>query len=82
MKSTPYGRRIEYGAFLVGYMSTASTAILQKCPAPENSGTPVSLGYDRIRFTKPVFINDTITVSYTIEKKCVTAVGQLPISKL
>jgi acyl dehydratase len=28
--------------------------------------TPVSLGYDRIRFLAPVFIGDTITVTYTI----------------
>jgi acyl dehydratase len=28
--------------------------------------TPVSLGYDRIRFTAPVFFGDTITVTYTI----------------
>ena len=67
MKGTPYGRRIAHGALLVGYMSTASTLILQKYPAPENAGTPVSLGYDRIRFIKPVFINDTITVKYTVE---------------
>lgn len=28
--------------------------------------TPVSLGYGRIRFVKPVFIGDTVTVAYTI----------------
>ena len=67
MKGTPYGRRIAHGALLVGYMSTASTLILQKYPAPNNSGTPVSLGYDRIRFIKPVFINDTITVKYAVD---------------
>lgn len=68
MKNTPYGKRIAHGALLVGYMSTASTMILQKYPIPLDSGTAVSLGYDRIRFLKPVFINDTITVHYIIEK--------------
>jgi acyl dehydratase len=29
--------------------------------------TPVSLGYDGIRFLGPVFFGDTITVVYTIE---------------
>ncbi|MEE4165727.1 MAG: hypothetical protein V2I35_07005, partial [Desulfocapsaceae bacterium] len=29
---------------------------------------PVSLGYDRVRFLKPVYINDTISVNYTIEE--------------
>ena len=28
--------------------------------------TPVSLGYDRIRFIGPVLLGDTITVKYTI----------------
>jgi acyl dehydratase len=68
MKNTPYGRRIAHGALIIGYMSTASTLILQKYPAPDGVGTPVSLGYDHIRFIKPVFINDTITVQYTVIK--------------
>ncbi len=67
MKKTAYGRRIAHGSLLIGYMSTASTMILQKYPAADQEMTPVSLGYDRIRFLKPVFINDTITVNYEIE---------------
>jgi acyl dehydratase len=30
-------------------------------------GTPVSAGYDRVRFTRPVFAGDTLTARYTIE---------------
>ena len=60
-KTTSFGHRIAHGALMVGYMSTASTRIL-----PEFGRTIVSLGYDRIRFLKPVFINDTITVDYEI----------------
>lgn len=67
MKQTAYGRRIAHGSLLIGYMSTASTMILQKYPTENEDMTPVSLGYDRIRFLKPVFINDTITVHYKIE---------------
>jgi acyl dehydratase len=67
MKQTSYGRRIAHGSLLIGYMSTASTMILDKYPAADKNTTPVSLGYDRVRFLKPVFINDTITVNYTIE---------------
>lgn len=67
MKKTAYGRRIAHGSLLIGYMSTASTMILQKYPSRDPDVTPVSLGYDRIRFLKPVFINDTITVNYAIE---------------
>ena len=67
MAKTSYGRRIAHGSLLIGYMSTASTMILDKYPTGSDA-TPVSLGYDRIRFLKPVFINDTITVHYTIEE--------------
>jgi acyl dehydratase len=28
--------------------------------------TPVALGYDRLRFLRPVFFGDTITVVYTV----------------
>lgn len=60
-KTTPFGRRIAHGALILGYMSTASTLIHQGFPRPL-----VSLGYDRIRLIKPVFIGDTVTVNYEI----------------
>ena len=68
MKKSKYKKRIAHGALLVGYMSNVSTLILEKFPAKEMKGTAVSLGYDRIRFLKPVFIDDQITVSYTVDK--------------
>ena len=68
MKQTAYGRRIAHGVLIMGYMSTASSMILQKYPAADDNATPVSLGYDHVRFLKPVFINDTITVNYTIQE--------------
>lgn len=67
MKNSAYGKRIVHGALLVGYMSKASSLILEKYPNTDQSSIAVSLGYDRIRFIKPVFINDTITVQYTVE---------------
>jgi acyl dehydratase len=68
MRKTSYGKRIAHGALLIGYMSTASSYLLQKYPGTDGEATPVSLGYDRVRFVKPVFINDTITVNYTVEE--------------
>ena len=65
MAGTSYGRRIAHGALLVGYMSGASTDIIAKCPGMA-AYQPVSLGYDRIRFLKAVFIGDTITMNYRI----------------
>ena len=64
MAGTRYGRRIAHGALLIGYMSTASTMVIAQSPAAGE--TPVSLGYDRVRFLKAVFIGDTITVTYRI----------------
>ena len=66
MQNTPYGRRIAHGALLIGFMSTASTMIVERHGGLEGDEAPVSLGYDRIRFTAPVFFGDTITVTYTI----------------
>jgi acyl dehydratase len=60
-RTTPFGHRIAHGALIVGYMSTTSTMVLQGF-----EGTVVSLGYDRIRLVKPVFIGDTVTVEYEI----------------
>lgn len=68
MKKTAYGKRIAHGALLVGYMSRASSMIIEQYPQENIKSIPVSLGYDRIRFIKPVFINDQITVTYLVEK--------------
>ena len=67
MRNTPYGRRIAHGALLVGYMSTASTMVSNLMAERVPSIFPVSLGYDKVRFLKPVFLGDTITVRYTID---------------
>lgn len=66
MRKTSYGRRIAHGALLIGFMSTTSTMIIDRARRLNGDETPVSLGYDRIRFTAPVFINDTITVTYRV----------------
>ena len=66
MRGTPYRRRIAHGALLIGFMSTASTMMVERQGGLALDETPVSLGYDRIRFTAPVFLGDTITVTYTI----------------
>ena len=64
MEKSSYGKLMVHGALLVGFMSTASTmAIAHTRDAAE---TPVSAGYDKIRFLKPVFLGDTITTRYTI----------------
>lgn len=64
MKKTRYGRRIAHGALMVGFMSTASSKFAEQIPFPV-----VSYGYDRIRFVKPVFLGDTITVTYRVTER-------------
>ena len=62
MEKSRYGRLMAHGALMVGFMSTVSTMAIAHTRMSEE--TPVSLGYDRIRFLKPVFLGDTITVEY------------------
>lgn len=64
MAKTPYGGRIAHGALLIGYMSACST--MATAHARGSGETPVSLGYDKIRFLRAVRIGDTITVRYRI----------------
>ena len=53
-----------HGALLVGFMSTVSTLAIANTREAEE--TPVSVGYDRVRFLKPVFLGDTVTLTYRI----------------
>jgi acyl dehydratase len=66
MARSKYGRRIAHGALIVGYMSKCSTMMIEKAEGTERGETPVSLGYDRVRFLGPVFIGDTVTLTYSI----------------
>jgi acyl dehydratase len=65
MERSSFGRRQAHGALLVGFMSTASTLAIAESREGADE-TPVSLGYDRVRFLAPVYFGDTVTVDYTI----------------
>jgi 3-hydroxybutyryl-CoA dehydratase len=67
-RTTAYGRRIAHGALMMGLLSATSTVISERSSERGASYVPVSLGYDRIRIIKPVFIDDTVTARYTVEK--------------
>ncbi|MBV9245761.1 MAG: MaoC family dehydratase [Methylobacteriaceae bacterium] len=66
-RSTPYGRRIAHGALLLGLLSATSTIIAERSMKRGTKGVPVSLGYDRVRIIRPVFIDDTVVARYTVE---------------
>ncbi len=67
MERSVWGRRMAHGMLLAGFISTASTmAIADTRDGAEE--TPVAVGMDRLRFLRPVFIGDTVTVSYRIDR--------------
>ena len=68
MARSKYGRRIAHGALMVGFMSTCSTMMIVQCHGTARDETPVSLGYDRVRFLGAVFIGDTVSLTYVIRE--------------
>ena len=60
-KTQPFSKRIAHGTliFTIGIGLTADFV----------NEAAMTYGYDRLRFTKPVFIGDTITVTVTIKEK-------------
>ncbi|MFG1184699.1 MULTISPECIES: MaoC/PaaZ C-terminal domain-containing protein [Xanthobacter] len=65
MERSRFGRLQAHGALLVGFMSTVAGMIAARTP-PEANEIAVALGYDRIRFVKPVFLGDTVTTHYRV----------------
>lgn len=65
-KKTAYGRRVVHGAYLVGLASAAST--LMGSTYEKGAYRGASYGYDKVRFVRPVFIGDTVTMTYTIKE--------------
>ncbi|MBR0651687.1 dehydratase [Roseomonas terrae] len=65
---TAFGRCIAHGALVMGLLSTTASMMSRRSVARGAAGTPVSAGYDRIRFTRPVFAGETLTARYVIEE--------------
>lgn len=68
MSKSAFGRRIAHGVLSLGLMSTASTLMFTPHVQKYTGHTPVSQGYDRVRFLGPVFFGDTVTITYTIAR--------------
>jgi acyl dehydratase len=66
-RTTAFGRIIAHGAHVMGLLSTTASLMSRLSAARGATGTPVSAGYDRIRFLRPVFAGDHLTARYTIE---------------
>lgn len=61
MKTTQFGQRVAHGTLILS-MAVGMTAGVVNPVA-------FSYGYDRVRFVRPVFIGDTISVTTTISEK-------------
>ena len=66
MKKSAYGRRIAHGALMIGFFSTCSTRMIEMCDGTAGDETPVSAGYDKVRFLAGVPFGDTLDFSYEI----------------
>lgn len=63
-KKTPFKTRIVQGCLTFALTSTTAAMAAQR-----TGQTCLSIGYDRVRFLKPVAIGDTITSVYTVTEK-------------
>jgi acyl dehydratase len=65
-RTTRYGRRIAHGILSMALLSAVSAMMSRRARERGSRGSSVSMGYDRIRFLKPVFVGDVLTARYTI----------------
>ena len=68
MAETPYGSTIAHGILVMAYMTGASSKLLEETGLthPQAGTTVVSYGYEHVRFVRPAFPGDTLTVGYEI----------------
>ena len=67
-KASAFGRRIAHGGLVMGLLSTTASMMSRRSVERGSKAVSVSLGYDKIRFIRPVFINDTLTARYIVEE--------------
>lgn len=60
-KTQPFGRRIAHGTLIFTVAIGLTADLINE--------VSMTYGYERLRFIKPVFINDTIRVTITIKDK-------------
>ncbi|MEQ8934158.1 MAG: MaoC family dehydratase [Silicimonas sp.] len=67
-KSTIFGRRIAHGLLSIALLSTVAAKMSARAKDRGFRGSSVSMGFDKLRFVKPVFIGDTLTGVYLVDK--------------
>lgn len=66
MKDSAFGGDMVHGALLLGLMSAASTKLLETRTDSRTGATPVSLGFDKVRFLRPVTPGDKLRINYEV----------------
>lgn len=64
MKGTPFKTRIAHGVLTLGFSSTSLGMAVKS-----TGQTCISVGYDKVRFLKPVCLGDTVTATYKVAEK-------------
>jgi len=67
MERSAWGKRMAHGMLLLGFVSTTSTMAIADTRG-DTTQTPVAVGMDKVRFLRPVFLGDTVTTRYRIER--------------
>lgn len=67
-ESTVFGRRIAHGILSMALLSTVAARMSARARDRGFPGTSVSMGFDKLRFVRPVFIGDTLTAGYRVEE--------------
>lgn len=62
-ESHPLGGRVAQGALTLGLASTATSRFCD-----EHRLEALALGFDRVRYLRPVYLGDTVTCSLWVEK--------------
>lgn len=67
MRRTDFGGLLVPGELLLGLTVTAAFRLAERANPQKGAELPVSLGFERVRFIRPVYFGETVTVQYTID---------------
>lgn len=67
-RAAGFDMRIAHGLLTLSLLSATETEMSRRIMARGGSAKPLSLGYEKIRFLKPVYPGETLTAIYRIEE--------------
>ena len=67
MRHTDFGGLLVPGELLLGLAATSAFQLAERATPQKGAELPVSLGFERVRFIRPVCFGETVTVQYTID---------------